>query len=148
MLAFVLLAVGLVSVLLIFGPRLSAGLGDAVGAEGAVRWASRAGHWPILLGGLLAVFASILYFGPNVDQPRWRFLTIGAAGAVATWLVASAGFAFFAGHFGSYNKTWGSLAAVVVMLMWLLLGGFALLFGAELNAEAERSERRADGLDP
>jgi membrane protein len=140
---FALLAVVLLAGLLILGPKLSAWLGDAVGAEGAVRWAWRAGQWPLLLGGLLAIFAAILYFGPNVDHPRWRFLTLGAMGAVLTWLVASAGFAFFVGHLGSYNKTWGSLAAVVITLTWLWLGGLALLFGAELNAEAERAEGRA-----
>jgi membrane protein len=140
MLGFVLIAFVLVFGLLVLGPKLSGWVGDAVGAESAVRWAWRAGQWPILIVALLVVFATILYLGPDVDHARWRFLTLGAAAAVLAWLLASAGFALFVSQFGSYNKTWGSLAAVVIMLTWLWLGGLALLFGAEVNAEAERSE--------
>jgi membrane protein len=80
-----------------------------------------------------------VHYGPNVKHPRWRFLTFGSVLAIVLWLVASGAFAFYVSKFGSYNKTWGSLAAVVVMLMWLWLSAVALLFGAEVNAEAERS---------
>ena len=125
--------------ILILGPKLSRWVGDTVGAEGAVRWGWRMGQWPILIGALLVVFAALLYFGPNSESPRWRLLTLGATVAVASWLLASAAFAFFVSNFGSYNKTWGSLAAVVIMLTWLWLGGLALLFGAEVNAEIERN---------
>ena len=109
------------------GPRLSGWLGDATGAEGVVRWSWRIGQWPILIAGLLAVFAAILRLGPNVEQPRWPIVSAGAVGAVATWLVASMGFGLLVSHFGSYNKTRGSLA------LWL--GALALLFGAEIDAE-------------
>jgi membrane protein len=138
MLALVIGAFILLWGLLILGPRLSGWVGEAVGAEGAVRWAWRAGQWPILIGALLAIFAGLLYFGPNADKRRWRLLSLGAVAAVASWLIASAAFAFFVSNFGSYNKAWGSVAAVVIMLTWLWLGGLAMLFGAEVNAEAER----------
>ena len=121
--------------LLILGPKLSGWLGDATGAESVVGWSWRIGQWPILIVGLLAVFAATLRLGPNVERPRWRILSTGAVGAVLTWLVASVGFGLFVSHFGSYNKTWGSLAAVVVTLTWLWLGALALLFGAEIDAE-------------
>jgi membrane protein len=88
---------------------------------------------------LLAAFAAILFLGPNVDARRWQFLTIGSIVAVLLWLVASGLFAVYVSMFGSYNKAYGSLAAVVIMLIWLWLGGLTLLFGAEVNAEAERS---------
>jgi membrane protein len=123
--------------ILILGPKLSVWVGDSIGAETIVRWTWRLGQWPILIAGLLAVFATILRLAPNVEQPRWRILSAGAAGAVLTWLVASAGFAFFVSQFGSYNKTWGSLAAVVITLTWLWLGALALLFGAEIDAERQ-----------
>ncbi len=102
-------------------------------------------QWPVLILGLLLAFAGVLYLGPNVDHPRWRFLTPGAVLAVIVWLVASGLFAVYASRFGAYNKAWGSLAAVVVMLTWLWLSGLALLLGAELNAEIERSRELRRG---
>jgi membrane protein len=93
----------------------------------------------------LLAFSTILYLGPNVEHPRWRFLTPGTALAVLVWLLASGGFAVWVSQFGSYNKTWGSLAAVVIMLTWLWLSALALLFGAEVNAEAERSRELRRG---
>jgi membrane protein len=83
--------------------------------------------------------SSLLYLGPDVDLPKWEFLTPGSVVAVVLWLAASAGFAVYTATFASYNKTWGSLAAVIVMLTWLWITGMALLLGAEINAEAERS---------
>jgi membrane protein len=91
------------------------------------------------------VFATLLYLGPDVDHPRWRFLTPGTAVSVVLWLAASGAFAVYTSMFGSYNKTWGSLAAVIIMLTWLWLAAIALLLGAELNAEAERSRELREG---
>jgi membrane protein len=135
----------LVAALLIFGPAIERWLGNALGIAsvlGIVWWVAQ---WPILVVGLFAAFATLLYLGPDVDHPRWRFLSPGSAIAVAVWLVASGAFAVYTASFGSYNKTWGSLAAVIVMLTWLWLTGLALLFGAEVNAEAERSRELREG---
>ena len=82
------------------------------------------------------------------DKPRparWRLLSFGAVTAIVIWLAASGAFAFYVGTFGSYNKTWGSLAAVVIMLTWLWLSSVALLLGAEINAEAERTRELRRG---
>ena len=79
------------------------------------------------------------------QHPRWQFLSIGAVVAVVVWLAASGAFAFYVSKFGSYNKAWGSLAAVIIMLTWLWLSGLALLFAAEVNAEAERSRELRRG---
>ena len=128
----------LVAVLLIFGPVIQHYLGDALGIPGALGYIWWGAQWPILLAGLLAAFATLLYLGPNVDQRHWSFLTVGTAVAVGVWLAISGLFAFYTSHFGAYNKAWGSLAAVIVMLTWLWLSSLALLFGAELNAEADR----------
>jgi membrane protein len=137
------IAFALVFGLLILGPKLSTWIGDAVGAEAAVRWAWLLGEWPILIVGLLVGFGTVLFLGPNVEHPRWRFLSVGAALAVVLWLLASGGFAIYLAFFGSYNKTWGSLAAVIIMLTWLWLSSLALLFAAEVDAEAERARSRA-----
>lgn len=145
MVALTLFAFALVLGLLVLGPHLARWVGEATGLETLVDWVWWTAQWPILLLGLLAMFAAILYLGPNVDHPRWRFLTPGAALAVVVWLAASGLFAVYTSMFGSYNKTWGTLAAVVVTLVWLWLSGLALLIGAEVNAEAERSRELRRG---
>jgi membrane protein len=139
------LAFGLVIVLLVLGPVIADAVGNALGAESAFKWIWWTAQWPILILGLLLAFAGIHYLGPNVDHPRWQFLTLGSVVSVVLWLVASGLFALYVSLFGSYNKTWGSLAAVIVMLTWLWLTGLALLLGAEVNAEAERSRELRQG---
>jgi membrane protein len=131
--------------LLVLGPLVSGWIGDAVGMEAVVKWLWWTAQWPILILGLLLAFATILYLGPNVDHPRWRFLSFGTAISVVVWLAASGGFAFYVSQFSSYNKAWGSLAAVIIMLTWLWISGLALLFGAEVNAESERSRELRRG---
>ena len=131
--------------LLVLGPVMSGWIGNALDIEGVMGWLWWVVQWPILLVGLLAVFATVLYLGPNVDHPRWRFITPGSLFAVVVWLIASGLFAVYTSMFDSYNKTWGSLAAVIVMLTWLWVTGIALLLGAEINSEAERSRELRQG---
>jgi membrane protein len=145
MLVFMLLAFVLAFGLLVLGPKLSGWVGDAVGAKTVVVWLWWVGQWPILGLALLLAFGVVLYLGPNVEHPRWDFLSIGAVVALVVWLAASGAFAFYVAHFGSYNKAWGALAAVVIMLTWLWVSALALLFGAEVNAEAERSRELRRG---
>jgi membrane protein len=149
MILLLLVAFALAFGLLVLGPHLSGWIGDAVGLEALVKWLWWTAQWPLLILWLLLTFATIFYLGPNVDHPHWRFLTIGTALSVVVWLVASGAFAFYVSQFGSYNKAWGSLAAVIIMLTWLWISGLALLFGAEVNAEAERSRelRRGEPAD-
>jgi membrane protein len=144
MVAFAGGAVLLVFALLVLGPHMVRWIGDAVGHESAVSWVWWTAEWPILLIGLLAAFAGILYLGPDVEHRRWSFFSFGALLSIVLFLILSGAFAFYASRFGSYNKTWGSLSAVVVMLTWLWLASVALLFGAEVNAVTERSRTRAD----
>jgi membrane protein len=145
MVVLMLLAFVLAFGLLVLGPALSGWIGSAVELETLVSWLWWTAQWPILILGLLFAFAAILYLGPNVDHPRWSFLTVGTVISVVIWLLASGGFALYVSQFGSYNKAWGSLAAVIIMLTWLWLSGVALLFGAEVNAEAERSRELRRG---
>jgi membrane protein len=145
MVGFALVGFALTFGLLVLGPHLSTWVGKAVAQPSLVQWIWWAAQWPLLIGALLVVFAGILYLGPNVDHPRWKFLTFGSVVAVAIWLGASGLFALYASRFGSYNKTWGALSAVVVMLTWLWLSGVALLLGAEINAEAGRSRELRRG---
>jgi membrane protein len=135
----------LVAVLLIFGPTIERHIGHAVGMPTLISIAWWVAQWPILLVGLLTAFATLLYLGPDVDHPKWEFLTLGSVFSAFVWLAASGLFAVYTASFASYNKTWGSLSAVIVMLTWLWLTGMALLFGAEINAEAERSRELRRG---
>jgi membrane protein len=145
MVVLMLFAFALAFGLLVLGPHLSGWVGSAVGLTAFVEWLWWTAQWPILILGLLLAFATVLYLGPNVDHPRWQFLTFGTGLAVLVWLLASGAFAVYASQFGSYNKAWGSLAAVIIMLTWLWLSALALLFGAEVNAEAERSRELRRG---
>jgi len=136
----------LVAILLIFGPPIERFVASHAGpVSGAIGWIWWIATWPILIAGLLAAFATLLYRGPDVAHPHWRFITPGSLFAAVVWLAASGAFAFYTSAFGSYNKTWGSLAAVIIMLTWLWLAGIALLLGAEINAEAERSRELREG---
>jgi membrane protein len=148
-------AVLLAGTLLVMGPHLESWLGRALDARTAVAFAWWVGQWPILVVALLVAFAAVLYLGPDVDQPRWQLVTPGSLVAVAAWLAASGAFSLYTTWFGSYDKTWGTLGAVIVTMTWLWLGGLALLFGGELNAEAERSRElrersrpSAEAVDP
>jgi membrane protein len=147
MVVVLLIAFALVFGLLVMGPALSGWIGDAVGIEAVFKWIWWVAQWPVLILGLLAAFATVLYLGPNVDHPRWQFVSPGSVFALVIWLVSSGAFAVYTAMFASYNKAWGSLAAVIIMLTWLWLTGCALLFGAEINAEAERSRELRQGQE-
>jgi membrane protein len=145
MLGFALLGFALAFGLLVLGPVLSTWLGNAIGEPGLVKAIWWVAQWPVLVGGLLLSFAGILYLGPNVEHPNWKFLSVGAVLAIVLWLAASGLFAVYVSMFGSYNKAWGSLSAVVILMTWFWLSGVALLLGAEINAEAERSRELRRG---
>ena len=146
--ACLVLAALLVLGLLVLGPHLQRWLGSALGAETLTAWVWWTTQWPLLVGGLLFAFAVLLYLGPDVDHLRWRLVSPGAVAALVVWLLASGGFALYTANFGSYEKSWGTLSAVVIMLVWLWLTSAALLLGAEVNAEVERlAAEREDGAD-
>jgi len=99
-------------------------------------------RWPLLA--ILAVVAlGVLYrYGPARRNPCWNCLSIGTIGAAVLWLVGSAGFSFYVARFSSYDKTYGSLGAVVILLMWFYVTAYIILAGAELNAEIEKTRAR------
>jgi membrane protein len=131
------LAFLLIAGLLIFGPTVERHVGRAVGHETTVAYVWWTVQWPILVLGLLAAFATMLYLAPDDDERSWRMATPGALVAAVVWLAGSGALAFYTAHFDSYNKSWGSLSAVIVTMVWLWLTGLALLFGAELDSELE-----------
>ncbi|HET8716551.1 MAG TPA: YihY/virulence factor BrkB family protein, partial [Nocardioidaceae bacterium] len=136
-----LVAIGLV----LTGPAAQA-VGDAVGLGSTAVTVWRIAKWPVLLGVVVVIVALLYYATPNVKQPKFRWISVGAVVAILTWIIASVAFGFYVANFSSYNKTYGSLAGVIVFLLWLWLTNLALLFGAELDAELERSRELQSGL--
>lgn len=96
------------------------------------------GRWPALLM-ILTVGIAVLYrFGPSRDQAQWQWVSPGALMAVIVWLIASIGFSWYVANFGNYDKTYGTVGAVIGLMMWMWISATIILVGAELNAEAER----------
>ena len=124
--------------LIVFGGAL----GDAVvrrsGLGDSFKLFWNLARWPIAFGALLLFNALVYYLAPNLPQRSWRWLTPGSLVAAVTWLVLSALFAFYTSFSGSYSKTYGSIAGAIVLLLWLNYSAWAILFGAELNAELDR----------
>jgi membrane protein len=104
--------------------------------------------WPVLAILVSLAFALLYWACPNVRHPGFRWLTPGSALAVVLWVVASAGFALYVANFSSYNKTYGSLAGVVVFLIWLWISNLVVLLGAEFDAELARGQQIAEGQPP
>ena len=132
------------------GVVMTGGIADRVGhalglgSTGVTVWDIV--KWPVLAV-LVSLAIAILYWAsPNVQQPGFRWLTPGSVLAVLVWAAASAGFALYVANFASYNKVYGSLAGVVVFLVWLWLSNLAIVFGAEFDAELTRGKEVAQGL--
>ncbi|MDX6368040.1 MAG: rane protein, partial [Nocardioidaceae bacterium] len=102
--------------------------------------------WPVLVLIVLLMITVLYYATPNVKIRSFRWVSGGALFALVIWLVASLLFAFYVANFGSYNKTYGTLAGVIVFLVWLWITNVALLLGAELNAERERTTELREGV--
>lgn len=133
-LAFIVVALGLIAVI----PAVL----QLLGLGSVVEWAVNILRWPLIFAFLLFVLAALYRWAPARDEARWSWLTPGAIFAGVLWLLGSVGFSLYVTFFADYNATYGSLGAVVVVLMWMYISTFAVLFGAETNAELERQTRK------
>jgi membrane protein len=140
----VLLAIVLVAVVAT-GPVAKA-IGDNIGLGSTAVTVWNIAKWPVLLVMLMLMLAILYHTSPNVKLPGFRWISPGAVVAVVIWIVASALFALYVANFGSYNKTYGTFAGVIIFLLWMWLTNLAILFGAELNAELERSREIQAGV--
>lgn len=136
----VIVAIGMVIAL----PVVLKFVGLASLLQGVISFA----RWPILVGMMLIGLAIVYRYGPSRQEPRWRWVSWGAVAATALWIAGSALFSLYVTRFGSYNETYGSVGAVVILLMWFLLSSYAVLIGAELNAEMERQTRKDTTAGP
>jgi membrane protein len=125
-------------VLLTFGPQIGGWIADYMGLGGAFQVAWNILRWPVIVFFLILALALIYYLAPDVEQ-EWKWITPGAVCAVLAWIVASLGFAFYVNNFGSYNKTYGSIGTVIVLLTWMYVTGLLILVGGEINSEIEHA---------
>ena len=141
--ALILLAAGGIG-LVISGPLVDA-LGTRLHASDAARLAWSVGRWPALVVIAIVLLSLLFWIAPNVRQPRFRWMTVGGAVTLLVWLAVSFGFGLYVSNFGSYNKTYGSLGAVMAFLAWVYLSNIALLLGVQVNAEVQRGRLRQAG---
>jgi len=125
-------------VLLMFGPQIGGYLANLVGLGPAFEIAWNILRWPVILVFVITAAAVVYYFAPDVEQD-WKWITPGSVFAVMTWTLASLGFSYYVNNFGSYDKTYGSIGAIIVLLTWMYLSGFFILVGGEINAEIEHA---------
>jgi len=140
----ILLAVSAIAVV-VTGP-LAEQVGNLVGAGDAAVTAWDIAKWPVIVLIVITMFAILYWATPNVKQPAFQWITPGGILALVVWVLASALFALYVASFSSYNATYGSIAGVIVFLVWLWLTNVAILLGAELNAELERSRELESGV--
>jgi membrane protein len=141
----ILLAALVALALVLSGPIVGA-LGASLGISDTVLSIWRIAKWPALVLLVLVIFGTLYYASPNARPSGVRWVTPGAVVAVVLWIVASVALAFYASHFGSYDKTYGTLGGVVVFLVWLWVTNIAILLGAEFNAETERAGQIEAGV--
>src|SRR3954470_7366669 len=138
-----LLAIVLIAIA-VSGPLADA-IGEKLGVGDSAVTVFSIAKWPVLAGVVSLMLATLYYAAPNAQLPKFQWISPGAIVALAVWIVASVGFFFYAKHFGSYNKAYGTLGGAITLLIWLWLSNVALLFGQELNAEIERGRELAAG---
>jgi membrane protein len=130
----VLVAFGLI----LFGGKAAGFLGrHGFGSAVVIAW--QIVQWPLVLAFMFAAFAGIYYFAPNLDKPAWHWITPGSGLGLVLWLVASLGFRVYLNFFNSYSKTYGSIGAVIILLLWLYITGFSIMVGGEINSEIGRA---------
>ncbi len=135
-----LVALGLV----LTGPIVDA-VAEPIGLSSTATTIWDIAKWPVLAALFVTMISILYYASPNVKVRGFKWVTPGSIVALVVWVLASAGFAFFVSNFGSYDKTYGALAGMVVLLIWLWITNLAILFGHELNAERERSAEIGEG---
>lgn len=127
--------------LVLYGFQIGSKLAEGLNLGRAFEIAWSILQWPAALSFMFLAFAIIYYWAPNLAVPSWRWITPGAAAGVTLWVVASLAFRFYLRFFDSYSKTYGSLGAVIILMLWLYFTGLAVLVGGEINSEIERASR-------
>jgi membrane protein len=150
MLVVTLLAIAIVAVLagmLVLSGPVAEAVGGLIGLSGVFLGIWNIAKWPVMVVLIIVIIAVLYYATPNVKQPKFKWISMGSGIALFVFLIASLGFGFYVGNFGNYNKTYGALGGVIVMLLWLWILNMSLLFGAEFDAETERGRQLQAGIE-
>jgi membrane protein len=139
------LVLTVVTLALIASGSVAQAIGDAIGLSSTVVTVWNIAKWPVIVILVSLMIAGLYNVAPNVKQPKFRWFTLGGFLALVLWVIASLAFGFYVANFGSYNKTYGSLGAVISFLVWMWITNNVLLFGAEVNAELERGRELQAG---
>jgi membrane protein len=139
------LLLALVVVALVLSGPVAQKIGSSIGVSSAAVTIWDIAKWPVLLVIVTFMIAVLYYASPNTKLRGLKSIVPGSVIAIVVWLLASAGFALYVANFGSYNKTYGALGSVIVLLVWLWITNLAILLGAEVNAERERTRELRDG---
>ncbi|MDQ0076462.1 YihY/virulence factor BrkB family protein [Arthrobacter oryzae] len=139
--------VALTAAMLVLSGPVAEAVGNAIGLGGVFLTAWNILKWPVVVLLVIAVIAILYYATPNVKQPKFRWMSLGSFIALMIFVLASLGFGFYVANFGNYNKTYGAIGGVIVMLLWLWILNMSLLFGAEFDAEMERGRQLQAGIE-
>jgi len=123
----------------LYGPTIGRWIADLMGFDVVFTWIWNVLQWPIIATLMLIVVAAIYHICPDRRYKRWRWVTPGSVFAVLMWLLVSLGFKAYVDNFGDYNKVYGSIAGVIVLMLWFYWSGMVLLLGGEINAEIEKA---------
>jgi membrane protein len=140
----VLLTIGFIGftvisiILLMFGPQIGGWIATKLGLSAIFHMALNILRWPVILFLITLAMAVLYYFAPDVEQ-EWKWITPGSIFAVVGWTLASLAFSYYVNNFGSYNETYGSIGAIIVLLTWMYLTGLFILIGGEINSEIEHA---------
>ncbi len=134
-------------VMVLYGGKIAGYVAQHLGMGSTFKIAWLIVQWPLVALLILAGYSLIYYFAPNLDEPKWEWVTPGAAVGFTLWIVASLAFRIYLHFFNSYSATYGSVGAVIILMLWLYLTGAAILIGGEVNssikhAEVEEDEKR------
>ena len=125
--------------LMLFGAPAARSLAAHLGLGHSLVIAWHLVQWPLVLGFMFAAFAVTYYFAPHLKSPEWHWITPGSVTGLTCWMLASFALKTYLHFFNSYSKTYGSLGAVIILLLWLYMTGFSILLGGEVNSEIEKA---------
>lgn len=137
----------LVAAMLVLSGPVAEAAGKVIGMSETFLTVWNIAKWPVMIVLVVMVIAVLYYFTPNVKQPKFRWMSMGSFIALVIFALASLGFGFYVANFSNYNKTYGALAGVIIMLLWLWILNMSLLFGAEFDAEMERGRQLQGGIE-
>jgi membrane protein len=129
-------------VIILSGGYLANRIGEYYGLRDAAVMMWKVAQWPVAIAFVTIAFSLIYYFGPDLKEQHWYWITPGSVVGVLLWIAASFAFRAYLHFFNNYSRTYGSLGAVMILLMWLYVTGFAFLIGGEINAQIEHAAAR------